>query len=188
MPEATLFGIAKSHWDMINGFANWFAAAGSFAAAAVALYVANRAGKPTAILSVGCRIIVGPSSAEPYPEFVVFRLTNTGDRPIRIINIGWRAGFWRKKYVTQTFDPSLSDRLPLDLSHAEEGIWYVPLAYKEGPWPEYFVKTMLYPISWVALWTLRARALSSVGIVFVVRPENELRRLLKDAFKRVRNS
>lgn len=188
MPEATLFGIAKSHWDMINGFANWFAAAGSFAAAAVALYVANRAGKPTAILSVDCRIIVGPGSTKPYPEFVLFRLTNTGDRPIRVINIGWSAGFWRKSYVMQKFDPALSSRLPLDLSHAEEGIWYVPLACKEDPWPEYFVKTVLHPRGWVALWTLRAQALSSVGLVFVARPEKELRAILKNAFKRMRNS
>jgi hypothetical protein len=188
MPEATLFGIAKSHWDMINGFANWFAAAGSFAAAAVALYVANRAGKPTAILSVGCRIIVGPGSTEPYPEFVVFRLTNTGDRPIRVINIGWRAGFWRKKYVMQTFDPGLSSKLPKDLSHAEEGIWYVPLSYEERPWPEYFAKMILFPNNLVALWTLRAQVQSSVGLVFVARPEEGLRRLLKDACKTVRNS
>lgn len=72
MAEPTLFGVSKSLWDIINGFANWFAAAGSFAAAAVALYLANRAARPTAKVSVGHRILIGPGSTKPYPEFAVF--------------------------------------------------------------------------------------------------------------------
>ena len=83
MDEPTLFGISKSYWDMLNGFANWFAAASSFLAAGMALYIANRSAKPSAKLSVGHRIIVSQVGAEPCPEFAVFRIVNTGDRPIR---------------------------------------------------------------------------------------------------------
>ena len=185
MPEPSLFGIAKSQWDMINGFANWFAAVGSFAAAAVALYIANRAGKPTARLSVGHRIVIGPGSTKPYPEFAVFRIVNTGDRPIRVNQIGWRAGLLRKRFAVQMYDQTQSSNLPLDLSHGQEGVWYVPLSAREEPWLEYFANRMLSPNHTVALWTLRAQAFTSVGHVFETRPEEGLREKLKEACKKV---
>ena len=59
MAEPSLFGIGKQTWDLINSFANWFAAFGSFAAAGVALYLANKSSKPTARVSVGHRIVIG---------------------------------------------------------------------------------------------------------------------------------
>ncbi len=39
MAEPSLFGIGKAEWELINSFADWFAAAGTFAAAGVALYL-----------------------------------------------------------------------------------------------------------------------------------------------------
>ena len=73
MPEPTFLGVAKSTWDIVNGFANWLAAIGSIAAAVVALYIANRSARPTARLSVGHRISIGSGSTEPYPEYAVDR-------------------------------------------------------------------------------------------------------------------
>ena len=119
MSEPSLFGFGKAQWDLVNGFANWFAAIGSFAAAAVALFIANRSAKPTATLSVGHRILIGPGSTKPYPEFAVFRIVNTGDRPIRIIQIGWRTGLFRKRFAVQMYEPMQSSTLPVDLTHAD---------------------------------------------------------------------
>jgi hypothetical protein len=185
MPEPSLFGIAKSQWDLINGLANWFAAAGSLAAAAVALYLANRAAKPSARVSVGHRIIVGPGSTKPYPEFAVFRVVNTGDRPIRIIQIGWKAGLFRKRYAVQMYDAAQSSKLPIDLSHGQEASWYVPLSASEEPWLEYFAKGMLTPRYRIALWTLRAQIYTSVGHVFEARPEEGLLKRLRAACEAV---
>lgn len=170
---------------MANGFANWFSAAGSFAAAAVALYIANRSARPTAQLSAGHRITVGAGSVKPYPEYVVFRVVNTGDRPVRIVQIGWTMRWPKRRAAVQLFDPSLSSRLPVDLSHGQEATWYVPLSSRDEPWLEYFAKGLLIPRYRVALWSLRAQAFSSTGIVFSAKPERGLLQKFRDACKRV---
>lgn len=185
MAEPTLFGVSKSLWDLINGFANWFAAAGSFAAAAVALYLANRAGRPTAKVSVGHRILIGPGSTKPYPEFAVFRIVNTGDRPIRVIQLGWKVGLFRKRFAVQMYDSAQSSPLPIELTHGQEGSWFVPLSAREEPWLEYFAKGMLLPHYRTALWTLRAQIFSSVGYVFESQPEESLSKRLKEACEKV---
>lgn len=184
MQELIFFGIDKSTWDLVNGFANWFSAIASFAAAAVALHIANRSARPTALLTVGHRIIIGTGSVAPYPEYAVFRVVNTGDRPIRIVQIGWSIRWPKRREAVQMFEQSLSSRLPIDLSHGQEASWYVPLNAREEPWLQYFAKGMLMPHHRISVWSLRAQAFSSVGFVFGAKPEHRLLRRLKEACNR----
>lgn len=181
MPEPSFLGIGKTQWDLINSFANWFAAAGSFAAAWVALYLANRAAHPSARVSVGHRIIVGPGYKKPYPEYAVFRIVNTGDRPIRVSQIGWKTGIFRKRFAIQMFDATQSSPLPVDLTHGQEASWMVPFAAREEPWPEYFAKGLLSPRHRSAVWSLRAQFFTSVGHVFEAKPEESLLKPLREA-------
>ena len=174
MSEPSLFGIDKGQWELINSFANWFAALGTFAAAGIALYLANRAGRPTAQVSVGHRIIVGPGSTKPYPEYAVFRIVNTGDRPITVSQIGWKHGLIRRRFAVQTFEPGSSSPLPVELSHGQVASWMVPLSSHGEPWMDYFAKTFLSPHYRIALWTLRGQFYSSVGHVFTAKPEESL--------------
>ena len=185
MTEPSFLGIDKSAWDLFNGFANWFSAIGSFAAAAVALYIANRASKPTAKLTVGHRVSVGPGSVKPYPEYAVFRVVNTGDRPIRVVQIGWSVRWPRRRAAVQMFEESLSSSLPADLSHAQEASWFVPLNVRDEPWLEYFSKSMLMPHYKLSLWSLRAQAFSSVGFQFTAKPEEGLLNRLRAACNRI---
>jgi hypothetical protein len=185
MPDPTLFGIGKAQWDLINGFANWFAAAGSFAAAFVALYIANRATKPSARASVGHRIVFYPGTPKPYPEYVVFRIVNTGDRPIQVSQIGWRTGFFRKRHAVQLYDSGQSSPLPVSLTHGQEASWFVPMAAREEPWLEYFAKGLLSKHPKVAVRTLRAQFFTSTGHLFEARPEDGLRTLLDAACDKV---
>lgn len=181
MADPTFLGLEKSTWDIVNGLANWFAAFGSVAAAAVALYIANRSARPSAELTVGHRISIGPGSKEPYPQYAVFRIVNTGDRPIRIVQIGWSIRWPKRRAAVQMYEQSMSSRLPVDLSHGQEASWYVPLDAREEPWLEYFAKGMLMPNHRISLRSLRAQAFSSVGFVFSCKPEEGLRRRLRDA-------
>jgi hypothetical protein len=183
MPEPTLFGIGKAQWDLINGFANWFAAFGSFAAAFVALYIANRATRPSARVSVGHRIAIGGGLPKPV-EYVVFRIVNTGDRPIQVNQIGWRTGLFKKRHAVQLYDAAQSSPLPVSLSHGQEASWYVPLAAREEPWLEYFAKGLLSGNSRVALHTLRGQFFTSTGYLFQAKPEGTLRNLLEIACKK----
>jgi hypothetical protein len=184
MSEPSLFGIGKTQWDLINSFANWFAAAGSFAAAFVALYLARRAGTPSARVSVGHRIVVGPGSAKPYPEFAHFRIVNTGDRPIRISQIGWKTGLLKTRHAIQLFEPTMSSPLPVELSHGQEATWMIPFSARDEPWPDYFAKGMLSPNHVVALWTLRGQFFTSTGHIFQTKPEESLLGPLRKACER----
>lgn len=188
MTDPSLFGIAKPHWDMINGFANWFSALGSFAAAFVALYLSNRAAKPSAKISVGLRILIHPDSGKSNPEFAVFHIVNTGDRPIQVKQIGWKVGLFRKQFAVQIYDPSQSSNLPIELTHGQEASWYIPLSAKEKPWLEYFAKVMLLPHSRTALWTLRGRIFTSVGYMFETRLEKSLMIKLKESCEKLQRS
>lgn len=185
MIEPSFLGISKSAWDMINGFANWFAALGSLAAAVVALYIANRAAKPTARVSVTQNLIVASGSSPPYPEFARFRIVNTGDRPIRITQLGWKWGVFRKRYAIQMHEHPLSSGLPVELSHGQEANWYIPFSVGPEPWPEYFAKKALLPRYRIALWTLRGQFYSSVGYVFEARPEATLLNYLRAACEKI---
>lgn len=183
MAEISFFGLSlnKSEWEFINSFANWFAGLGSILAAVVALYISNRAAQPRARVTVGHRIVVGPGSKRPYPEYVIFKIVNTGDRPIRISQIGWKTGFLRTRFSVQLIEPSASSPLPVEISHGQEAYWMVPLQAREEPWPEYFAKGMLSPHPCIGLWTLKAQFFSSVGYVFEVKPEERLRKILEAA-------
>jgi hypothetical protein len=188
MNEPTLFGISNANWEVINGFANWFAAIGSIAAAVVALYLANRSNKPSAKVSVGHRIIVGPGSKKPYPEIIVFKITNTGDRPIRVVQIGWKVGLFRKQYAVQTFDEAQSSPLPVELTHSQEASWFIPLDSTDEPWFEFFSKTMILPHKRTNLLTLRANFYASIGYEFSTRPEKNLLEKLESACIEVKNN
>ena len=188
MPEPTFFGISKIVWEMINSFANWFAAAGSLAAAGVALYLASRAAKPSALVTIGHRILLGPGSTKPYPELVLFNIVNTGDRPIRVIQIGWRTGLFRKRYAVQMYDESQSSPLPIELSHGQEATWMIPLSARDEPWTEYFARDFLLPHYRTALRTLRGRFITSVGHVFEKKPEQNFVNHLKEACVKLKNA
>ena len=188
MSDPSLFGIDRGQWELINSFANWFAALGTFAAAGVALYLANRAGKPSAQVSVGHRIIIGPGVSKPYPEYAIFRIVNTGDRPITVSQIGWKHGLIRKRFAVQTFEAGSSSSLPVELTHGQVASWMVPLSGQDEAWVDYFAKGFLSPHYRIALLTLRGQFFSSVGHVFEAKPEESLLGPLRQACEKLRGT
>lgn len=188
MVDPSFLGIDKSHWDLINSFASWFAALGSFAAAGVALRIANRVGRARAQVTVGHRVMVVLGNKGPRPEFVMFKIVNTGDRPIRITQIGWRTGLFCKRFAIQRYEPSESSQLPVEIFHGQEAFWMIPLHAREEPWLEYFAKDMLFPHHRTALWSTRAQFFSSVGDIFEAKLEEGVTQKLKIACERLKNS
>jgi hypothetical protein len=180
MPEPSLFGIGKAQWEIINSFANWLAAIGTIAAVIVSLYLANRS-MHKARLSVGLRILVGPGSTKPYPQYVVFNIVNVGERPLRITNIGWRTGLWKKRHALQLFEESMSSKLPVDLTQGETAQWFVPTTAPDEPWSSYFARGFLSQHPRIALRTLRGQAFSSLGHIFEAEPEPDLISKLREA-------
>jgi len=181
MVELSLFGIGKAQWDFINSFANWLSAIGTLAAVWVALYLANRATRPNVQLTVGHRIVLEPGAKDLIPEYVMFKVVNGGDRPVRITQIGWKVGLFRKRYAVQMCETITSSKLPVDLSHGQEASWMVPLAARDEPWLTYFAKGMLMPSYRMSCLTLRGCAYSSLGHEFSTRPERNLLFKLREA-------
>lgn len=190
MSEPSFLGVSKTQWDLINSFANWAAAIGSFAAAVVALHLANRIARPTAKVNVGHRIMVGTGDEPPYPEFVSFRIVNSGDRNFRVTHIGWRIGILRKRHALQMHEPSLSSPLPVELNHAQEASWLVPISYSDRNWVEHFAQNFVMQEkngmlakarAYVALKSLRAVYTTSLGNEFLTKPEGNLLQRLQAA-------
>ncbi|MGH6934573.1 MAG: hypothetical protein ACRED2_00050, partial [Methylocella sp.] len=125
MSDLSFLGLSKAHWEFVNSFSNWFSAVGSLAAVWVALHLANRIARPKAEISVGHRIIIEPGGKRPIPEFLVLRIVSSGDRIIRINQIGWKVGLRRKRFAVQMFETSMSSQLPVELAHGQEAHWYV---------------------------------------------------------------
>jgi hypothetical protein len=196
MSEPSFLGLSKTQWDLINSFANWASAIGSFTAAWVALHLANRIARPTAKVNVGHRIIIGNGDGPPYPEFVNFRIVNSGDRTFRVTQIGWRIGVFRKRYAIQMYEPSMSTRLPVELGHAQEASWLIPMSFSGRNWVEHFAKEFIVEDkagflvrahAYVALKSLRAVFTTSLGNEFLAKPEGNLLERLNAACLSTKN-
>jgi hypothetical protein len=175
--EPTLFGIGKAEWELYNSFSNWLSAIGTIAAVIISLHLARQSGKLRATVSVGHRIIITPGEKRgSYPEIIVFRLVNTGDRVIRVTQIGWKVGLWKKRYAVQMCDQTQSSPMPVELSHGQEASWVIPLDARDEPWIEYFANGMLSPNKRLACATLKAQFHTSIGEVFEAKPEPGLRK------------
>ena len=179
--EPTLFGIGKADWDFYNSFSNWLSAIGTLAAVIISLYLARRSGKPRASVSVGHRLIIRSGDKGKPPEVIIFRIVNTGDRTIRVTNIGWRIGLWKERYAIQGYDETQSSPLPVELTHGQEASWTVPLDSREEPWLQYFSQKMMKPNFWLSCATIKAQFHTSVGEVFSTRPEKNLIDKLREA-------
>ena len=185
MAEPTFLGIGKAEWDLYNSFSSWIAAFATLAAVLVSLYLARRSARPTASVTAGTYIDFTVGGPDKGRKVIQLKIVNTGDRPIRIINIGWRVGIFRKRFATQKFLVLESSPLPVDLTHGQEAFWVVPVDCGDEPWPERFAARMLKPDARSSLLSLRAEFYSSVGIVFRVKPAASLLKILAEAEKRV---
>jgi len=160
----------------------WLAGIATFLAVWVSLYLANRISVPRAQVSIGHRIIVESGVASPHKEFVLFHIVNSGDRTLRVTQIGWKVGLLKKRFAIQLYDASLSSALPIELTHGQEAKWFVPLDAREEPWLIHFSKKMLMPNFHTSCLTLKGQVFTSLGHVFEAKPEHNLISKLKEAF------
>lgn len=174
LSDPSLFGIPKPQWEIIAALATALSATASFAAVWVALHLAKRVSIPKVKFTVGHRVMVTQGEKGPYPEYVLFNVVNTGERIIRISQIGWRVGLLKKRFAIQTFDPRYSSKLPVELTHGQEANYFVPLADQEEPWLAHFAKRMMMPNRRTSCATLRATLITSVGNQFIVKPQRNL--------------
>jgi len=186
MQDLYFLGLSQQQWAFINSFADWLSAVGTVAAVIISLYWASHANRPKAKLSAGVRLMVTRGEKEK-PEYVVVKIVNTGDRPIRITGLGWSQGLINRRHCIQLADGSpFNSPLPIDLTHGQEAQWFVPTDFKDDGWFKYFSRILILPHWRIALATLRVHAYTSVGHSFKAKPESTLLNPLKDACRALR--
>lgn len=181
-----LFGLSKDEWDAFNVIGTWLSAVASFGAVLVALYLANRANKPSAMVSVTSVVVLhGPG--RPIHKFLMFRIVNSGDRVLKIEQITWRIGIFKRVRALQTFDHALASPLPVELSHGQKAEWLVPFdAAADDSWAYDFAKGIIIPAGRSPLSSLRAQFHTTLGHVFSARPCGVTMNALRAALLRLR--
>lgn len=124
-------------WEVINSFANWFAAAGTIAAVFVALWLARRQDRPRISIQAEISSVWFEKGSEKNREYLVIRAVNIGDRLVTISHLSIRFGCFRKVWVAVPLpDQETSSSFPTELSYGKEANWYVPLQKDDFKWQE----------------------------------------------------
>lgn len=187
MAEPTLLGMTKNEWDLYYVLGSWLSAVGTLATVIVALYLANRTSRHTAKVSISSVIMFSVPTTKSEQRFIQFSIVNTGERPIRIEQIGWRAGLFRRSFVVQGFDRANSSAMPIDLSHGQKAKWMVPL--NEGSsWEHRLAEKLLSPAGVCALWSLRGIFHTTIRRTFSAKPGASIVTKLREALSNYRTS
>ena len=137
MNNHTLFGFTMQEWEIINSFANWFAATGTIAAVVVSLWLARRQDRPRVSLQAEISSVWFEKESDKNREYLMIRAANIGVRPVTISHLSIRFGCFRKVWVAVPLpDLETSSTFPTELSYGKEASWYVPLEKGEFKWQE----------------------------------------------------
>ena len=154
----------------------WFAAAGTVAAATIALWLARRAEKVKLRAWVGRRFIA-PSSLPK--EFISFEVTNCGERPVMItelvFQVGRRSRRNQRRVGLLPADGWTPQDLPHKIEHGESASFRMDFA----TWVEAMRGDVLHDIPEKDWKTIRALIVTSVGHKEVVEVD-------RDAVERLR--
>jgi hypothetical protein len=172
--------------QILNTIGIWLAGVGTLSAVIVSLYLARRDSKVQLKVSAGHRVLVTPGQ-KGTPDYCSIRVVNVGFRPATITGIGWRVGFFRKKYGIQTVHGHpVSSKLPIKLEHGDEANYLIGFL-GDGSYPNWideFPKSFLPGNPKISSLTLRVQAYTSVGKTFESKIERGLRqRLVEFALK-----
>jgi hypothetical protein len=182
------FGLTKEYLDVLAVLGTWVAAMGSIGAAVVALYLANRSGaqrlKPNVTVVLRLTPAIPTLQIEARTDtFLRFDVVNSGDRPVRITQLGWQSGLWKKiQCVQKVSGVSGNSSLPVDLEHGQSASWLIPLEDSDDSWESYFGRTFLRNAGPFRFLTLRALFQTSLGKTFTVRPASNLVKRIKLAY------
>ena len=155
----------------------WFAAAGTIAAATIALWLARRAEKVKLRTWVGRRFLA-PSS--PPKEFISFEVTNCGERPVTITGLVFRVGRHPRRHRRQVGLLPAGGWRPQDLPHKIEHGDSASFRMDFATWVDAMREGVLHDIPEKDWRYIRALIVTSVG-------HEEVVELDRDAVERLRS-
>jgi len=107
-------------YEILNLLSQFLAAIGTIAAVITALYLANRDRKPFLIVN-SSKFALIHNAPKATTDYMMIHITNSGLRPITIVNAGWKIGIFKPRTSIQFFnnrDP-LGTVLPKELKDGE---------------------------------------------------------------------
>lgn len=148
------------------------AALATFTASAVALWIAHSGRRVKLKTTVD---IAMSENGRGRRRIVVFQVTNVGDRPVTIIEVGWRMGFIRRRHEVIRLTGVRGDRTPETISHGASAC-FVVLTEGGALWIPEFVSSFSHSIL-----SLRGQIHTSVGQTVTVVPPKKIRDELRAA-------
>lgn len=141
-------------WKFINTFAPWLSAIGTLLAVVVSLYLAYTSRrqklKPTASIMY---MVTQGQKEEIYPKYVWLRASNIGHTKVKVTNIGWNVGFFKKRTFLQTNPKNMySSEIPVMVEEGEEASWIIDI--NDSKWMQDFYENTLQKNKWY-LWSLK---------------------------------
>ena len=158
----------------------WVAGLATFLAVMTSLYLARHGAKVRLRIFVGIRLIVR-GDGSPREEYVCFDITNVGERPVTITQVGWVVGRMNKRrYCIQPLSGPWTRQCPVELTHGQNAQFMVSLSQMPN-WARDFSTGFINDPSDKLLKTLKAQVFTSVGQTFEFKPESTLiNRLRRD--------
>ena len=137
MDNYTFLCLTPQEWEIVNGFANWFAAIGTIAAVVVALWLARRQDQPRVSLRAEVSSVWFEEGSEKNREYLSVYAVNVGDRPVTISHLSLRFGLFRKLWVGVPLpDQEVSSQFPTEITYGKEAKWFIPLKINNFKWCE----------------------------------------------------
>ena len=181
-----LIMISQETLQILNTIGTWLASIGTLAAVIVSLHLARRDSRVKLKVSAGHRVLVTPGQMGT-PDYCSIRVVNIGFRPANITGIGWKVGFYKKKYGIQTvYGHPASSKLPIKLDHGDEASYLIAFL-GDGTYPNWidsFFRDFLPKNPKLNGLTIKVQAFTSIGKTFEAKIERGLRqRIIEAALK-----
>jgi len=184
-----IFGIFESPAQFLEVVGVWLAATATFAAAVVALRVANRANAQYVKVLARPMVEVERGSSDPFTHIFCVSATNLGIRPVTIRSIAIKSHWPRYSAVIMEGQTG-SSPLPLTLTDGEAGTWtYAELSVDGKSWYRGFAehfKQYNFITQWVLVHNLRFFVVTTLGKEFSAPPSSGLRKKIREQITEIR--
>ena len=172
---------------VIDAFGSWISGLGAMLAVVVSLYLSREASRPRAKISISVLEFFDgiPGNTQ---SFLGANITNIGNRPLKVTNIGWRWGLpFRRRHAIQLIFPGQLRRYfpnqpPHDLSEGEQVTFVITCDPEK--WADDFSKSLMtIAPSWLSVKLLKFSVHTSYGHDFYVPLTKALRQILITSLK-----
>ena len=117
-----------NQYKLINLIINIGTAVGTVGAVIVALWLAFQGRRIFLNIKAFLRIQFTTTNSQIKKEIISIEVTNCGSRSVLITSLGWRTGYFKKRYTIQIHDYTdpLCSKLPSTLNDGEIAYYFIP--------------------------------------------------------------